>query len=318
MITLDFVYATSGLAFVGFAYLSARDRANPKRFGNALFWGLLAVSFILGSRLGDLANGVLVLLLVLIGGTGLMGHGKPPTTSREERLESARRRGNWLFMPALIVPTVTLAGTLLLGHIPIGATTLVDPKQVTLVALALACILALLVAVLWLRPPLSSPLQEGRRLVDAIGWAAVLPQMLAALGAVFALAGVGKAVGNLATNYIPLDRPLEAVVVYCLGMAMFTAVMGNAFAAFPVMTAAIGLPLIVHKFHGDPAIMAAIGMLSGFCGTLTTPMAANFNIVPAALLELPDRNGVIKVQIPTAALMLVANVVLMAVLVYRF
>ena len=28
-------------------------------------------------------------------------------------------------------------------------------------------------------------------------------------------------------------------------------------------------------------------------------MAANFNIVPAALLELPDRNGVIKVQIPT-------------------
>lgn len=32
-------------------------------------------------------------------------------------------------------------------------------------------------------------------------------------------------------------------------------------------------------------------MLSGFCGTLMTPMAANFNIVPAALLELSDRNG---------------------------
>ena len=43
--------------------------------------------------------------------------------------------------------------------------------------------------------------------------------------------------------------------------------------------------------------MAAIGMLSGFCGTLMTPMAANFNIVPAALLELADRNAVIKAQI---------------------
>ena len=44
------------------------------------------------------------------------------------------------------------------------------------------------------------------------------------------------------------------------------------------MTAGIGLPLIVHQFHGNPAIVGAIGMLSGFCGTLMTPMAANFNI----------------------------------------
>jgi len=85
-----------------------------------------------------------------------------------------------------------------------------------------------------------------------------------------------------------------------------------------VVAAAIDLPLIVHQFHGNPAIMAAIGMLSGFCGTLTTPMAANFNIVPAALLELPDRNGVIKVQVPTAVLMLIANTLLMYALVFRF
>jgi uncharacterized membrane protein len=101
-------------------------------------------------------------------------------------------------------------------------------------------------------------------------------------------------------------------------MAALTAVMGNAFAAFPVMTAGIGLPLIVHRFGGDPVVMSAIGMLSGFCGTLTTPMAANFNLVPAALLELPDRNAVIKAQLPTALLLLAANTGLMAALVYRF
>jgi uncharacterized membrane protein len=171
---------------------------------------------------------------------------------------------------------------------------------------------------LWLKPRVDVPLEEGRRLIDMIGWAAVLPQMLASLGAIFALAGVGRAVGTLATQHIPLDQPLVAVVVYCFGMAVFTAIMGNAFAAFPVMTAAIGLPLIVHKFGGNPAIMASIGMLSGFCGTLVTPMAANFNIVPAALLDLPDRNGVIRAQITTAGLLLLVNTVLMYLLVFRF
>jgi len=100
-------------------------------------------------------------------------------------------------------------------------------------------------------------------------------------------------------------------------MALFTIIMGNAFAAFPVMTAGIGLPLIVKTMHGDPVVMSALGMLSGFCGTLMTPMAANFNIVPAALLELPDRNGVIKVQIPTGLLLLGANTLLMYWLVFR-
>jgi uncharacterized membrane protein len=64
-------------------------------------------------------------------------------------------------------------------------------------------------------------------------------------------------------------------------------------------------------------VMAAIGMLSGFCGTLMTPMAANFNIVPSALLELPDENAVIKVQIPTALVLLAANIVLMNLFVFR-
>jgi uncharacterized membrane protein len=141
--------------------------------------------------------------------------------------------------------------------------------------------------------------------------------MLAALGAVFALAGVGQAVSSLIGHVIPLDNRLAVVCAYTLGMAAFTMIMGNAFAAFPVMTAGIGLPLIVHRFGGDPAIMAAIGMLSGFCGTLMTPMAANFNIVPAALLELPDRYAVIKAQIPTALILLTVNTALMALLVFH-
>jgi len=140
--------------------------------------------------------------------------------------------------------------------------------------------------------------------------------MLAALGAVFAVAGVGTVIAGLLNDYLPLDTPFLAVAAYAVGMALFTAIMGNAYAAFPVMTAAIGLPLVVHKFGGDPAVVCALGMLSGFCGTLVTPMAANFNIVPAALLELPDRNGVIRVQVPTALILLLGNIVLMYFLAF--
>ena len=94
--------------------------------------------------------------------------------------------------------------------------------------------------------------------------------------------------------------------------------MGNAFAAFPVITLGIGLPFIVQQHGGNPAIMAAIGMLCGYCGTLLTPMAANFNVVPTMLLELPDKHAVIKAQVPIALVILAANILLMYFCVYRF
>ncbi len=304
--------------FAGFALLSTRDRSNPKRWGNGAFWALLAVSFLFGSDIGSIANGVLVVALAVLGGSGAMGRSSGERSSPEERAARARRRGNALFVPALLIPLIAVAGTFTLGRIGFGGRPLADPEQVTLIALALGILVALITALGQARAPLRASLDEGRRLADMMGWALILPQLLAALGAVFALAGVGAAVGHLATAWLPLGQPFAAVLVYCVGMALFTMVMGNAFAAFPVMTAAVGVPLIVQRFGGDPAVMGAVGMLSGFCGTLVTPMAANFNIVPAVLLELPDRNAVIKVQIPTAVVLLACNVALMYVLVFRF
>lgn len=318
MIRLEHVYLFAGLVFAGFACISVADRSNPRRTGNAAFWGLIAASFLLGSHLTDLENGVLALALAFLGGFRLMGLGRQDSSVETQRIASAQTHGNWLFVPALIVPATALAGTIVFPYLKLTGTPIVDTKQVTVISLALGAALAWIAAMVWLRPPPLAALNEGRRLMDLIGWAAVLPQMLAALGAVFALAGIGHAVSTFAVHAIPLDSPLAAVATYSIGMAVFTAIMGNAFAAFPVMTAAVGLPLIVHRFGGDPAIMSAIGMLSGFCGTLTTPMAANFNIVPAALLELPDRNAVIKAQLPTAILLLLCNTLLMYWLVFRF
>jgi uncharacterized membrane protein len=301
----------------GVAVVNSRDSTNPRRFNNTAFWGIYAITFLVGSRLPDLVNGFLVIAMVVVASIRGLGQGKGESASQEEREASARRWGNKLFIPALAIPLVTVLGTFVFRKITLNGSALVDVKQVTVISLAIATFIALVIGMAMLRPPLTAPIKEARRLLDAVGWAAVLPQMLAALGALFAIAGVGTVVSGLAQRWIPLDNSFVVVLTYTIGMAVFTMIMGNAFAAFPVMTAGIGLPLIVQRFGGDPTIMAAIGMLSGFCGTLMTPMAANFNIVPTALLELPDENAVIKVQIPTALLLLAANILLMNFLVFR-
>lgn len=317
MIGLPLVYLLAGLMFAAFAGLSAADRENRKRFGNAAFWGLFALSFLAGDRLGDLGNGILALALALIAGTGQLGVGAPKTTSPEARETLAATYGAKLFVPALVIPVLVLAGSLTLKRLSLHGAPLVDPKQATLIALALAALVAAILAQLLFRQPAAAPLQEGRRLMDLVGWAALLPQMLAALGAVFAIAGVGATIGEITVRITPVDSRFAAVAAYCVGMAVFTMMMGNAFAAFPVMTGGIALPLVIGRFHGDPAVVCAIGMLSGFCGTLLTPLAANFNLVPAALLQLKDRYAVIRAQAPTAVLMLIVNVVLMNALAFH-
>jgi len=176
----------------------------------------------------------------------------------------------------------------------------------------------LLLALRATRAGAPAAMAEGGRLVQAMGWALILPQLLASLGGVFAKAGVGDVVAGAVGAALPAHLPLVAVIAYCAGMALFTIIMGNAFAAFPVVTLGIGIPFIVREHGGNPAIMGALGMLSGYCGTLVTPMAANFNVVPAILLDLPDRHAVIRAQAPMAAAIWIFNVVLMAACVYRF
>jgi len=311
MINLHWLYIFAGAVFAGFAIGSARDPSNAKRWGNAAFWGLLTVSLWFGDFLGDSGNGILVLALVAIAGTHSLGRGTRESTTAEEREASSSRRGNTLFLPALVIPFTAFVGTLLFNYTPLKAAGIIDPKAVTLVLLGTGVILALVICYVWLRPPAFAAVDEGSRLANSIGWAMVLPQMLASLGVIFAAAGVGTTIGALVGAIIPSGSVFLAVLLYALGMVVFTMIMGNAFAAFPVMAAAIGVPILIHQDGGNAGVIGAVGMLSGFCGTLMTPMAANFNIVPAALLELKNQYGVIKLQIPTAIPLLIANIVIL-------
>jgi uncharacterized membrane protein len=311
VIDVHWLYVLAGAVFAGFALGTARNARNRKRWGNTAFWTLLAMSFWFGDFLGDIGNGVLVLALVALAGTHLLGRSDGQSTSEEERQRLSERFGNGLFLPALIIPFTAFVGTLLFTYTPLKDSGLIDPKSVTLVLLGLGVIIALIACYAWLQPPPLAAVDDGSRLADAIGWALVLPQMLASLGVVFADAGVGTTIGALASSIIPHGSIFLAVLLYALGMVVFTMIMGNAFAAFPVMIAAIGVPILLHQDGGNPAVIGAVGMLSGFCGTLMTPMAANYNIVPAALLELKSQYAVIRAQVPTAILLLIANILIL-------
>ncbi len=300
MIGLDLVYGVAGAVFAIFAVSGLRDR----RWANAAFHGLIALSFLTGDRLGDIANGTLVLALVAIAASGRMRRADPAPPAEDQY-------GARVFAPALMIPAAAVLGTLAFKAFPGW----VDPKQATLVALTIGTIAALILCAVLLRARAAEPFVAGRALIDDIGWVAVMPQMLASLGAVFALAGVGEVVGRLIGQVVPPGSVFGAVAAYGLGMALFTIVMGNAFAAFPVMAAAVGVPLLIRQAGGDPAIVAAVGMLAGFCGTLLTPMAANFNLLPAALLDLKDRYGVIRAQVPTALPLLAFNIALLYAMV---
>ena len=313
MINLHWLYIVAGVIFAGFALGSARDETNPKRWGNAAFWLLLAISFWFGDFFGDIGNGVLVLALVAIAGLQLIGRGSKQSTTVEQREKSSEHHGNRLLIPALIIPFTAFVGTLLFNYTSLKNTGVIDPKSVTLVLFGTGVLIALAVEYLWLRPPVLSAVDEGSRLMNSVGWAAVLPQMLAALGVIFAAAGVGTTIGGIVGSIIPEGSVFLAVLLYAFGMVVFTMIMGNAFAAFPVMAAAIGVPILIHGDGGKAAVIGAVGMLSGFCGTLMTPMAANFNIVPAALLELKSQYGVVKVQIATAIPLLIANILILYV-----
>jgi len=316
IISLTYIYYLTGIFMAIIAFFALKDKSNSKRILTASFWGLFAVSFIFGDIIPPLYMGMLVIAMAIIAGAGGVRLGMYDEVSQEHRLTQVKKLGSRLFLPALLIPIVTIIGTLGLKDISIAGLALLDKSNITLVSLGVACIVALLTALFLTKDTTIRSLKESRRLIDAIGWAAVLPQLLATLGALFAAAGVGQVVAELVGSAIPVDNRFMVVFAYVLGMALFTMVMGNAFAAFPVMTAGVGLPLIIQLHGGNPGVVAAIGMFSGYCGTLMTPMAANYNIVPAALLDLADKNAVIKTQIPTALLLLFCNVFLMYFLAF--
>ena len=183
-------------------------------------------------------------------------------------------------------------------------------------AVGLSALIALIVVFFVTGAKKEYAVKDGTRLMDNVGPVGLLPQVLAALGALFTAAGVGDVIAKGIETIIPDNNRIIAVIIYCLAMALFTAIMGNGFAAFSVITVGIGIPFLINQ-GANPLVVGAMGLTAGYCGTLMTPMAANFNIMPAALLETKNKYGIIKMQLPFAIAMLFTHIVLMYICAFR-
>ena len=305
--SLETVYLLTGLVLFAFAWLTFIDKHHPRPAGSAAFWFILGVIFIFGTHLPHAIIGLLVLTLVALDGANRV---RPGATQQQQEAPQTRDViGNRIFLPVLTIPIVTICFALVfrLRHL--------DVTEGALIGLGFGGLAAMLVALRLTRASIRTLLNDGRRLNECMGPVNILPQLLASLGVIFAAAGVGQIIANYIVHIVPRDHLFLLVLANCLAMFLFTIVMGNSFAAFPVITAGVLVPLIIQPFGVDPAMVAIITLTAGSSGTLITPMAANFNIVPAALLEMRNPTGVLKFQLPFALTLWPLHVLLMYLLI---
>lgn len=298
----EFIYILCGLVSISTAF---RGLKNEKaKIGTFLFWFILGVIFILGNTVPYEVTGALLIILGLITVTNQLQIGNFAVITHEFKIAQSQKFKNKIFIPALLIGV----SAFLILQFKIGKVTV--PSAV---GIGGGAIISLIVASIILKPKLKETNDDTARLLMQVGASALLPQLLAALGAVFKEAGVGNVISQSISAVVPSGNIFLGIVIYAIGMALFTMIMGNAFAAFSVITAGIGIPFIL-KHGGNPAVIGALGMTAGYCGTLMTPMAANFNIVPASILEIKDKNGIIKTQLPMALVLLAVHIILMLIL----
>lgn len=294
---LDIMYIVAGLVSVATGVYAFFDKEHKKRVGTALFWIIFGGIFIFGPLMNPVHVGALLLLMGLLTVTKNVTFGSQCNSDDAYREAKSEKIGNSLFIPAASIGIVAFA---IAQFTKLGG----------LVGLGGGALAALLLTLFYTKENPKYIAYDSSRLLQQMGAAVILPQLLGSLGALFSKAGVGSVIATMMSGIVPEGSQLAGVIIYCVSMALFTMIMGNAFAAFAVITAGIGVPFLVN-IGANPVVVGALGLTCGYCGTLITPMAANFNIVPTAILEMKDKNGVIKNQFPVAIILLVVQILLM-------
>ncbi|MCI6275987.1 MAG: DUF979 domain-containing protein [Clostridium sp.] len=300
-IIMEVIYVACGLmsAYVGYRALADKEQKN--KIGTAVFWLALAALLGLGRWMPPVVAGILVVIMTIPPIIKRVSPGVNKVIPEEYKRKMADKLGLKVFIPALTMGMLALIVGIAL------------PKLGALVGLGFGILVSAIIILIMSKDSPAVIPTEGKKLLEAVGPLSILPQLLASLGAIFAAAGVGDVISGMVSNIVPEGNVTVAIIVYAVAMALFTMIMGNAFAAFSVITIGIGIPFIL-QYGLDPNVVGMIGLTSGYCGTLMTPMAANFNIVPVAILEMEDKYAVIKKQIPLAIILLVAQIILMMVM----
>lgn len=301
---MEIIYMIIGLLCINCGIKNLRDKENPEPVGTFIFWAILGVVLALGRWLPALVSGILVVVMCLPAIFKKVKKGAVSAATKAETEQAYEKVGMKIFVPTLSIGV--LAVLCAITGLGIGLSALNG------VALGVALAVILLLIMNHDNKP-STFLKDSERMLSTVGPLSMLPMLLACLGSVFTAAGVGQVISDLVSHIIPEGNVNAGIVVYAIGMMLFTMIMGNAYAAITVMTVGIGYPFVLA--HGaNPVVIGMLALTCGFCGTLCTPMAANFNTVPVALLDMKKPMGVIKNQVPVAIIMMVVQIVMMILL----
>lgn len=297
-VMLDVVWIIVGLIAFYAGIKNLMDKENPSRIGTAIFWCSFGVVTALGSWLPPKVSGALVIVMCMPAIFKKVKVGRVNAPTREYTKAQYSKIGMKIFVPALTVAVMSLFFALF-------------SNVSSMVGITIGVAISMVLLMVYSRD--NKPkvfLDDSERFLSLMGPLCMLPQLLGCLGGVFTAAGVGDVVAGLVGNVVPEGNVNLGIVVYAIGMMLFTMIMGNAYAAITVMTVGIGGPFVL-AYGANPVVIGMLALTCGFCGTLCTPMAANFNIVPVAILDMKNRWGVIKNQVLVAIIMITIQICFM-------
>lgn len=301
-IGLNVVWVIIGLITIYAGIKNLLDKENPSRVGTAVFWCSFGIVCGFGSWLPAKVSGALVLIMCLPPIFKKVKIGKTDNPTKEHTEQQFKKIGMKIFVPAFSVAVCSLFFALFSNMSSMVAIT---------VGVIVAMILLMAFDAKQNKPAVF--LNDSERFLGITGPLSMLPQLLGCLGGVFTAAGVGDVIAQLVEKIVPKGNVNIGIIVYAIGMVLFTMIMGNAFAAITVMTVGIGAPFVL-AYGANPVVIGMLALTCGYCGTLLTPMAANFNILPVAILNMKERWGAIKNQVLVAIFMLVFQICYMIVL----
>ncbi len=296
---LECLYIVMGLICIYTGAKNGLDKTNKTRVGTAIFWILLGIILGFGKWIPSKVNGALIILMTLPAILNKVGIGEKNPISQEKINAFAEKMGLKLFIPALSMGFFAI----MFAFTSLGA----------LVGIGFGVFVAIILLMCFSKE--NTPkvfLNEAADTLSILGPLSLMPILLASLGAIFEKAGVGEVISNIIGKIIPEGNVNVGIVIFALGMVIFTMIMGNAFAAITVMLVGVASPFVL-KYDANPVVVGMIGLTAGYCGTLLTPMAANFNILPIAMLDMKDRFGVIKNQLIPAFLLLIFQIIYMII-----
>mgnify|MGYP002730294109 FL=1 len=174
-IIAEVFYCVIGAIFAATGFNALTNKDCEKPVTTAIFWFLIAVTFMVGPYIPTWITGLIVVLLAVLSGLGLVKPAARHIPTAKETRDNADKYGYKSFIPPVCLALVAVLVATFLPNL--GANN----------AIGISAAAALIVAYIIFKPKLSTPFKDGVRLNDNVGSTGILPQVLSALGSLLQL-----------------------------------------------------------------------------------------------------------------------------------